>query len=441
MRAAQVMDGAHHEVLVVGGGQAGLALSHHLVGAGVDHVVVERDTVAHEWRDGRWDAFTLVTPNWQCRLPGYAYEGPDPDGFMGRDEVYAWVRRYADTFDAPVAEGVAVTRLAARAGGGFAVATTAGTVSADAVVAAVGGYHLPVVPAWADGLPEHVVQVHSHEYRTADRLPEGPVLVVGTGQSGTQIAEDLLLAGREVHLSVGRAPRVARRYRGKDCMTWLAEMGLYDVPVAARGLAKRESTNHYVTGRDGGRDIDLRDFARRGMRLYGRATGMTDGTVDGVTAGPELTFAPTLAHDLDHADSVAESIKDDIDRWIEQQGIDAPVEDRYRPVWRPETEPERLDVTRLAAVVWSVGFRADWSWLGDLAPAVLDHEGHPRHARGLSPVAGLAFVGLPWLHTWGSGRFLGIAQDAGHVAAEIASWRSGSGWGGPADATPLPAAG
>jgi len=432
MRATGVVDGAHHEMVVVGGGQAGLSLSHHLVRSGVDHLVLERDTVAHEWRDGRWDAFTLVTPNWHCRLPGYPYDGPDPDGFMRRDEVHAWVRRYAGTFDAPVAEGVAATRLAPRPGGGFVIETTAGTVTADAVTAAVGGYHVPVVPPWAADLPEQVTQVHSHEYRNPGLLPEGPVLVVGTGQSGTQIAEDLLLAGREVHLAAGRAPRVARRYRGKDCMTWLAEMGVYDIPVAARGLAKRESTNHYVTGRDGGRDIDLRDFARRGMRLYGRATGVTDGA---------LTFAPTLATDLDHADSVAESIKDDIDRWIEAQGIDAPAEERYVPVWRPEAEAERLDLDRIAAVVWSVGFQADWSWLGPLAPAVLDHERLPRHARGLSPVPGLSFLGLPWLHTWGSGRFLGIAEDAAHVARAVRDWRAGGTWDGPAHAlTPSAAA-
>lgn len=433
MRAAQVVDGAHHEVLVVGGGQAGLSSSHHLVSAGVDHLVVERDSVAHEWRDGRWDAFTLVTPNWHCRLPGYPYDGPDPDGFMRRDEVYAWVRRYASTFDAPVAEGVTVTGLERRPDGGFVVTTTAGTVTASAVVAAVGGYHVPVVPSWAADLPDHVVQVQSYDYRNAGELPHGPVLVVGTGQSGTQIAEDLLLAGREVHLAAGRAPRVARRYRGKDCMTWLAEMGVYDVPVAARGLAKRESTNHYVTGRDGGRDIDLRDFARRGMRLYGRATGVVD---DG--SGRALTFAPTLARDLDHADSVAESIKDDIDRWIDAQGIEAPHEDRYVPVWRPGAETERLDLAGIAAVVWSVGFRADWAWLGDLAPAVLDPEGHPRHVRGLSPVPGLSFVGLPWLHTWGSGRFLGIAQDTGHVAAAVRDWRAGGAWDGPAEHTLAP---
>ncbi|MBO3093496.1 MSMEG_0569 family flavin-dependent oxidoreductase [Cellulomonas dongxiuzhuiae] len=434
MIRARVRGDAHHRVVVVGAGQAGLALSHELVARGVDHLVLERESVAHEWRDGRWDAFTLVTPNWHCRLPGYAYDGPDPDGFMRRDEVYRWVRRYADTFDAPVAEGVAVTRLARRERGGFVVSTSAGVVTADVVVAAVGGYHRPVTPGWAGALPRRVVQVHSHRYRSADRLPPGPVLVVGTGQSGTQIAEDLLLAGREVHLAAGRAPRVARRYRGRDCMTWLAEMGVYDVPVAARGLAKRESTNHYVTGRDGGRDIDLRDFARRGMHLYGRATGVG---VD-ASGAAAVTFAPTLAADLDHADAVAESIKDDIDRHIAARGISAPVEPRYTPVWRPDGEPTSLPVDRLAAVVWSVGFRADWSWLGPLVGAVLDDEGHPRHVRGLSPEPGLAFLGLPWQHTWGSGRFLGVAQDARHLAERLVA----GGWARSADelAVSVPAA-
>ena len=399
----------HFEAVVVGGGQAGLSVSRHLVALGVSHVVVERDSVAHEWRDGRWDAFTLVTPNWHCRLPGYAYDGDDPDGFMTRDEVYAWVRRYADTFDAPVAEGVAVHRVSAREGGGFVVETSAGTITADTVTSATGGYHVPVVPEWAARLPERIAQVHSHHYRHAAALPDGPVLVVGSGQSGTQIAEDLLLAGREVHLALGRAPRVARFYRGKDCMTWLAEMGVYDVPVSTRGLAKRESTNHYVTGRDGGRDIDLRSFALRGMTLYGRAVGLE---------GSSLRFDDSLAANLDHADSVAESIKNDIDAHIQRSGTDAPTEERYTPVWRPSDVPRSLDLDRIGSIVWAIGFRADWSWLGDLD--VRGADGHPVHERGRTAVPGFQFVGLPWLHTWGSGRFHAIARDAEHVAGLVA---------------------
>jgi putative flavoprotein involved in K+ transport len=404
-----IHEGDHFPTVIVGGGQAGLSVSRCLVDAGVQHVVLERGTVAHEWRDGRWDAFTLVTPNWHCRLPGYPYDSDDPNGFMTRDETYAWVRRYADTFDAPVAEGVTVELLRRRPDGVFEVKTSAGTITADSVTSATGGYHRPVLPAWAPAVPAHVRQVHSHQYRNAAALPAGPVLVVGTGQSGTQIAEDLHLEGREVHLAVGRAPRVARFYRGRDCMTWLAEMGVYDIAIATRGLAKRESTNHYVTGRDGGRDVDLRAFANEGMYLHGRATGIDGGVVH---------FDDTLASNLDHADSVAESIKDDIDAYIARERIDAPAEARYVPVWRPEPGPSNLPLDEVGTIVWAIGFRADWAWLGDLD--VLDHEGLPLHERGETAVPGFRFVGLPWMHTWGSGRFHAVARDAEHIAARIA---------------------
>ncbi|MEX0151614.1 MSMEG_0569 family flavin-dependent oxidoreductase [Microbacterium sp. LMI1-1-1.1] len=407
MIPVEIEAGRHYSAVVVGGGQAGLAVSRHLVERGVDHVVLERSSIAHEWRDGRWDNFTLVTPNWQCRLPGYPYAGPDPDGFMRRDEVYAWVRGYADTFDAPVAEQVGVERVARRDDGAFLVTTTAGTVSADAVVSATGGYHEPLVPAWAADLPPSVRQLHSHEYRNGGQLP-GTVLVVGTGQSGTQIAEDLHLEGRRVHLAVGRAPRVARFYRGRDCMTWLADMGVYDIPVGAQAAAKRAATNHYVTGRDGGRDIDLRAFAAQGMALHGRAVGITGG---------RLHFDDALAANLDHADDVAASIKRDIDAFIAREGIDAPAEPPYRPVWAPPPGPTSVGLDEIDAVVWAIGFRPDWSWLGDLA--VLDAQRHPVHDRGVTAEPGFFFVGLPWLHTWGSGRFHAIARDAAHVAAQV----------------------
>lgn len=406
-----VAPGLHVEVAVVGGGQAGLSLSRLLTDDGIDHVVLERGTIGHDWVDRRWDAFTLVTPNWQCRLPGYPYDGPDPDGFMTRDEVHTWVRRYADTFDAPVAEHVEVTRLRERAGGGFELVTSAGSITADQVVVATGGYHRPVLPAVASRVPLDVVQLHSADYRSAEALPPGAVLVVGSGQSGAQIAEDLFLAGREVHLALGSAPRVARFYRGRDCVAWLQDMGVYDVPVHAQvgGLTKRESTNHYVTGRGGGRDIDLRAFARDGMHLYGRLAEVE---------GSGLRFAPTAEASLDYADSVAESIKDDIDRFIAAHGIDAPVESRYEPVWRPEIENERLDLVEsgVTSVIWAVGFRSDYRWV---EIGVFDGAGHPTHQRGVTSTPGLSFLGLPWLHTWGSGRFEAIARDASHLAEEV----------------------
>lgn len=398
-------------VVIVGAGQAGLSVSWHLTQAGVDHVLLEQAGVAHEWRTGRWDNFTLVTPNWQCRLPGYDYAGPDPDGFMTRAEVQDFVSGYAASFNAPVRSGVEVTRLAERGDGGYDVTTSAGHFIAEQVVIATGGYHDPVLPAFAAALPASITQLHSSEYRNAGDLPAGGVFVVGTGQSGTQIAEDLFLEGRDVHLAVGGAPRVARFYRGRDCVAWLSDMGVYDVPVQqqAGGLSKRESTNHYVTGRDGGRDLDLRAFARDGMHLYGRAHSLTGGSV---------LFDPTLGDSLDYADSVAESIKDDIDRYIAREGIDVPAGDRYTPVWQPTAEPTDLDLEAagISTVIWSIGYRANYRWV---KVGVFDGAGHPTHHRGVTDSDGLYFVGLPWLNSWGSGRFEAIARDAGYLAERL----------------------
>ncbi len=406
-----------HDVVIIGAGQAGLSASWHLTQRGVDHVVLERDSIGHDWRDRRWDNFTLVTPNWQCQLPGYPYQGGDPDGFMVRDQVHAYVRAYAASFEAPVRESVTVTSLQPRADGGFVIDTAAdGSLTSHAVIIATGGYHVPRVPRAADRLDPGLHQVHSADYRGADVLPAGAVVVVGSGQSGAQIAEDLHLDGRQVHLVTGTAPRVARFYRGRDCVAWLAEMGTYDVPVESQpgGLAAREKTNHYVTGRGGGHDIDLRAFALQGVQLYGRLTD---------ARGTVLSFAPTLESNLDGADAVAESIKDAIDRHIVRQGIDAPTEDRYVPVWRPEVEPDTLDLAAagVSTVVWSTGFTADWGWVK--AP-IFDGEGMACHLRGVTSVPGLCVLGLPWLHTWGSGRFAGIARDAEHVVDALTSDRA-----------------
>jgi putative flavoprotein involved in K+ transport len=405
-------------VVVVGGGQAGLSTSWYLTRDGVDHVVLEAATAAHEWADTRWDTFTLVTPNWHCRLPGYVYDGPDPDGFMTRDEVVAWIGGYAATFGPPLLEHTRVTSLVERDGGGFVLETTGPdgevTWEAEHVVLATGGYHQPIVPPWAGAIDPSVVQVHSADYRRPDQLPAGAVLVVGSGQSGAQIAEDLHLAGRRVHLALGDAPRVARTYRGRDCMTWLSDMGLYDTAVAQYpgGLAAREKTNHYVTGRDGGRDIDLRAFALDGMRLYGLLDGLS------APGGSHLTFRPTMTAALDAADATYNSICRDIDRWIEAEGIDAPPASAYEPVWTPDADPLELDLAEagITSVVWAIGYRPDYRWVG---VGVFDGHGRPTHTRGVSAVPGLYFLGLPWLHTWGSGRFLGIARDAEHVAGCI----------------------
>ncbi|WP_127359177.1 MSMEG_0569 family flavin-dependent oxidoreductase [Actinacidiphila soli] len=403
--------GAHYPVAVVGGGQAGLSVSYWLRERGIEHIVIEANRVGSEWRERRWDSFCLVTPNWQCRLPGFPYQGSDPDGFMVRDEIVRYLEDYVAFFRPPLVEGVSVTGLRRAASGTFELSTTQGDFTAEQVVVATGPYHTPSIPRMAERLPAGIEQLHSSRYRNADQLPEGGVLVVGTGQSGCQIAEDLHLAGRQVHLAVGSAPRVARFYRGRDCVAWLDEMGHY-----AKGIdqfddagAVRMRVNHYVTGRDGGRDIDLRAFARDGMRLYGRLTGID---------GPGLEFADDLKVNLDRADMVAEGIKDAIDAHITAHGIAAPEESRYVPVWEPDGQPGSLDLAAagITSVIWSTGFTRDHRWIE--IPA-FDGRGYPMHWRGASSCPGLYFLGLPWQYSWGSGRFEAVGRDAEFLAGHI----------------------
>ena len=404
-----------HTVIVVGGGQAGLSVSYCLKQRGVDHLVLEGRRVAHSWRDERWDTFCLVTPNWQCQLPGYPYAGPDPQGFMLKDQIVSYVEGYQAAHDLPVREGVMVESLTEVSGRGavrFEIVTSQGTFTAEQVVVATGCYHRAHIPPYASELPEGVVNLHSSSYKNPESLPEGAVLVVGSGQSGAQIAEDLHLAGRQVHLAVGNAPRCARRYRGKDVVEWLDELGYYDIPIEKHPNSEqvRDKTNHYVTGRDGGRDIDLRKMALEGMKLYGPMSNVCGGIG---------SFKPELKQNLDSADDVYRSVNRTIDAYLEKMGITAPPELGYVAPWEPDSEPETLDFAaeKVTSVVWCVGFSSDFGWVK--AP-VLDARGFPRHQRGVTEVSGLFFIGLPWLHTWGSGRFSGVGRDAGFIVAQIA---------------------
>ncbi|HEX3775737.1 MAG TPA: MSMEG_0569 family flavin-dependent oxidoreductase [Polyangiaceae bacterium] len=406
----------HHTVIVVGGGQAGLSASYWLKQRGIDHVVLEGRRVAYSWRDERWDTFCLVTPNWQCQLPGHPYAGPDAQGFMVKDQIVAYVESYRSRYDLPVREGVtvrALTELSSANGARFQLETSAGTFSAERVIVATGCYHKAHIPAYAANAPAGVVNLHSSNYKNPESLPEGAVLVVGSGQSGCQIAEDLLLAGRQVHLAVGSAPRCARRYRGRDVVEWLHDLGYYDIPIDEHPNREqvRDKTNHYVTGRDGGRDIDLRRHALAGMKLYGPLNDIQHEVAH---------FAPELKRNLDAADAVYRSINRTIDAYLEKAGISAPVEADYRPPWEPEAELEQLDLAAcgVRSIVWCAGFASDFSWVR--AP-VLDERGFPRHARGVTEVEGLYFLGLPWLYTWGSGRFSGVGRDAGYVVEHIAA--------------------
>lgn len=401
----------HHGAVIIGGGQAGLSASYYLSKRGISHVVFEKKTAMHKWRDERWDNFCLVTPNWQCRLPGHPYDGTDPRGFMVKDEILAYLDRFAAKVKAPIRENAEVLAVESR-DAQFLIESTVGSVSAHAVIVATSLYGPRNIPLAAARVPPAIHQLHTADYRNAAALPEGAVLVVGSGQSGAQIAEDLHLAGRRVHLATGNAPRCARFYRGRDVVDWLWDIGQYAITIADDGMSKkRHDTNHYLTGRDGGRDIDLRAFARDGMRLYGRLAGCD---------GARMHFEPNLRLNLDEADRVYNGINAMVDKYIAQKGIDAPAASFYTPVWEPTQEPSVLDLAaeNITSIIWATGFTPDWSFV---KLPIFDGSGYPVQRRGITGVPGLYMLGLPWLWTWGSGRFLSMGEDAAYVTDHLAA--------------------
>ncbi|EEX14937.1 FAD dependent oxidoreductase [Citreicella sp. SE45] len=406
----------HIPVVIVGGGQAGLSTAWCLKQKGIESTVFERHDAFHSWRRNRWDSFCLVTPNWQCRLPDFHYErdygGTEPDGFMLRDEITAYLDAFAEKTRPDLREHVTVTRVAPRAEGGFDVETTAGDWTCDQVVIATGGYDMPIEPAYARNLDPEIFQMHSVDYRNVDQFPEGGVLIVGTGQSGVQLMEDFTRAGRDVHLAVGPAPRSPRKYRGRDATDWLYDAGHYAVTIAEHPdpVKAQTQTNHYMSGRDGGKEIDLRRFhLEHGVELYGSLADM-DGT--------EARFLPDLGKNLDDADRSYVGIRTQIDAYIVREGIDAPEEPPFEKLWSPERERTRIDLAEagITSVLWAIGFRPDYRWI---EADVFDARGKPVFDRGVTAQEGLHFIGLGWLNTWGSGRFLGIEEDSRHLADQI----------------------
>ncbi|EHU2105364.1 MSMEG_0569 family flavin-dependent oxidoreductase [Acinetobacter baumannii] len=404
---------SNYDVVIVGGGQAGLCISHYLQKAGIDHVVLEKESeLTHAWRQKRWDNFTLVTPNWQCLLPDHPYNGNDPDGFMKKNEIVEYLDSFIEKLNPPALLNVQVTHVAKVAPQQFEIQTNLGKTTAKQLVVAAGGYHTPIYPKLSETLPENVLVIHSEQYFNVDQLPEGNVLVVGSGQSGAQIAEDIHLAGKKVYLSTGDAPRCARFYRGKDVVKWLFEMGYYETTVKDHRYSEevRNSTNHYVTGRDGGRDIDLRKFALEGMQLLGRFEDFQNG---------QLVFRPDLNQNLDMADATYNRINASIDDYIAKNNIttDEPAS-VYHPLWIPEQEITHIDLAaeNITSIIWCIGFRPDYSWI-DLD--IFQNNGYPMHDRGITVDSDVCFIGLPWLNTWGSGRFMDVGKDAKYIVDHI----------------------
>jgi putative flavoprotein involved in K+ transport len=394
--------------VVVGAGQAGLAVSHELTQAGVPHTVLERGRVGQSWR-GRWDSFCLVTPNWTVQLPGGGYDGPDPDGFMARDAIVAHLERYARGFAAPVREGVEVRSLEPNRSG-LQLSTSAGRIAADQVVVATGTYQRPHRPPAAATLPPDLLTIDAEGYRNPGELPAGAVLVVGAGQTGCQIAEELHGAGRETYLSCGRAPWLPRRIGDRDFTWWAVETGFIDAPVdSLPAPAARLAANLLATGQGGGRDLHLRTLHAKGVTLLGRF-------VDAV--GRRARFAPDLAESVRWGDDKRADFMRLVRKLVAERGLPSP--DIPDPEPFSVAPPEELDLRGFGAVVFAGGFRPDYaSWIR--CPAAFDELGFPLHRDGASTVVpGLHFVGVHFLRKRKSSLLIGVGEDAAIVARGIA---------------------
>ena len=407
------------DVIIVGAGQAGLSTSYCLTAEGIDHTVLERGVPGDSWSRRRWNSFTLVTPNWTIRLPGAEYRGPDRDGFMGRDEFADYLAGWARRFGSPIRTGVAATALGRGRNGRLRVNTTDGPLEAPAVVVATGTMQTPRRPAFAASVPSRIRQLDAETYRNPGDCPPGAVLVVGSGQTGGQIVDELRLSGRRVLLSTGGAGRVPRRYRGRDFVAWLVKLGYFDrTPEMLESSAQRFRAEVQASGRDGGRTISPHRFRRDGVELLGKLTAVD---------GEEAYFADDLRQNMESADKFSRSFQDGVDAYVEKNGIEAPLptaeelDGEPREGDRPVLHRPSIDLgdENVTAIVWATGFSYDFSWIDY---PVCDGMGYPVTDRGATAVPGLYFMGLNWMVTRKSGLLYGVGDDARHVAAHIAGY-------------------
>lgn len=399
------------QTIIVGAGQAGLALSYCLTQRGHEHLILERGRVAERWRSERWDSFTLLSPRWHSRLPGYRYEGDDPDGFMDRQEIVRYLEGYAGFSKAPVRLGSAVTtvrrdedtqRYFVEVNGGEA------TFEAQNVVVAIGGHQWPHLPAVAAALSGRMFQIHTNDYRGPEQLPPGGVLVVGSGTSGQQIAEELIHSGRQTFLSVGRHAKLPRRYRGRDIVWWLDQTGVFD-ETADQAPSERRRPAAALTGIDRGHDLDLRHLAAQGVTLLGHLKRVAE---------DRLLFLPDLERSLASGDQVEIDFKRRVDDHVLAHRLDAPWEEAEL---QPNVSLNPIDELDLQAegitsVIWCTGYAYDLDWL---QLPVRDPTGEPVHRRGVTPFPGLYFLGLRWLWKRKSSFIDGVGEDAIYLADQL----------------------
>jgi putative flavoprotein involved in K+ transport len=402
------------ETLVVGGGQAGVAMSEHLINNGVPHLVLERHRIAERWRSERWDSLVANGPAWHDRFPGMDFAEIDPDAFPSKEAVADYFVAYAEKIAAPIRCGVEVKEVHRNVGGpGFRVETSAGVIDATNVIAATGPFQRPIIPAV---LPEDAgpMQIHSKAYRNPDQLPEGAVLVVGPGSSGVQIAGELLGVGKRVYLSIGPHDRPPRSYRGRDYVWWLGVLGKWDAQAAESGM---EHVTISVSGANGGHTVDFRRLAAQGMTLV----GMTESYKAGV-----LNFAPDLADNLGRGDANYLSVLDEADMYVARNGLNLPEEPDARIIGPdPQCVSDPIFELNLAeaevtSIIWATGFAVDFNWLKVDA---FDQHGRPKHQRGVTAERGIYFLGLPWLSRRGSSFIWGVWHDAKYLADHISTQR------------------
>jgi putative flavoprotein involved in K+ transport len=399
------------DVAIIGGGQAGLATSWYLSQARVDHLVLEAGRVAETWRTRRWDSFCLVTPNWSVQLPGAPYDGPDPDGFMPLAELVGRFQSWADSFDVPVEEEVTVTTLEAD-DGGFLLSLASGTIKARTVVVATGAFQRPHRPAGAESLPADVVQLFAEEYTNPAALPPGAVLVVGSGQTGCQLAEEIHESGRKVFLACGRCVWVPRRLQGHDIVWWMVESGFMDRgPEKLPSPLARLLGNPQATGHHGGRDLNFRVLHHKGVELLGRYLG---------AEGSKLSFADDLATSVDFGDARLADLLKYIEASCTANGTSPPTVEMPPPL-RIKTRTE-VDIAQdgIGTVIWTSGYRPDYGWV---KVPVFDGMGFPVQTDGQTSVPGLHFMGVPWMRKNKSSILYGVGEDAEVVARHIVEAR------------------